>query len=180
MITGLTEKLDVENPWEGYVEEKLQDSTIFWNPEALNSLEDGLVDRIKVAIDFDPNGTTRAWDELWGNRSALRDAPVEINGQTYAGIKWKGILFRRDGSNELSKEEANQLLYHAGVDEKVSKKRVSGKEIFSKILPKINFSNDSIGIKNGEIIKGFIENGIDARDNQNKRCSINQTNTEQC
>jgi len=61
------------------------------------------------------------------------------------------------GFNELSKEEANQLLYKSGLDCSVSKKTVSGLEIFSKILPKVNFSNDSITIKDGEIIKGVID-----------------------
>ncbi len=61
------------------------------------------------------------------------------------------------GFNELSKEDANQLLYKLGLDYSVSKKTVSGTEIFSKILPKINFSNDSITIKDGEVIKGVID-----------------------
>ena len=39
----------------------------------------------------------------------------------------------------------------------ISKKTISGTELFSKILPKINFSNDSIKIKNGEIVSGKID-----------------------
>jgi DNA-directed RNA polymerase subunit A' len=61
------------------------------------------------------------------------------------------------GEKEISKEEANQLLYSSGIDEKISKKTISGKEIFSKILPKINFSNDSLSIKDGEVTKGVID-----------------------
>ena len=61
------------------------------------------------------------------------------------------------GFNELSKEEANQLLYKSGLDCSVSKKTISGLEIFSKILPKVNFSNDSLTIKDGEVIKGVID-----------------------
>ncbi|MCK5624862.1 DNA-directed RNA polymerase subunit A' [Candidatus Pacearchaeota archaeon] len=61
------------------------------------------------------------------------------------------------GFNELSKEDTNQLLYKSGLDYSVSKKMVSGLEIFSKILPKVNFSNDSITIKDGEITKGVID-----------------------
>ena len=61
------------------------------------------------------------------------------------------------GLKEFSKEEANQLLHQAGVNEEISKKKVSGLEIFSKILPKINFSNESITIKNGNVEKGFID-----------------------
>ncbi|MFH1608258.1 MAG: DNA-directed RNA polymerase subunit A' [archaeon] len=61
------------------------------------------------------------------------------------------------GFKEFSREEANQLLHQSGVDYNVLKKTISGKELFSTIFPKINFSNDSITIKNGEIIKGVID-----------------------
>ncbi len=61
------------------------------------------------------------------------------------------------GFHELSREDANQLLYKSGLKESLSKKNSSGIEIFSKILPKVNFSNDSIKIKDGEIIKGVID-----------------------
>ena len=54
-------------------------------------------------------------------------------------------------------EYANQILYKSGINESFSKKTVTGHEIFSKILPKINFSNDSITIKEGEIVKGKID-----------------------
>jgi len=30
-------------------------------------------------------------------------------------------------------------------------------EVFSKILPKFNFSNDSLTIKDGEVVKGVID-----------------------
>ncbi len=61
------------------------------------------------------------------------------------------------GINEFSKEEANQLLYQSGLDSEVSKKNILGTELFSMILPKVDFSNDSIKIKDGEIVKGFID-----------------------
>ena len=61
------------------------------------------------------------------------------------------------GLHELSKEDANQLLYKSGLDCSISKKTALGTEIFSKILPKVNFSNDSIKIKDGEIVKGVID-----------------------
>ena len=61
------------------------------------------------------------------------------------------------GLREFSKEEANQILYKSGIDSPVTKKRISGTELFSMILPKINFSNDSIKIKEGKIIKGVID-----------------------
>jgi len=64
------------------------------------------------------------------------------------------------GLAEFSREEANQLLYNSGIDESVTKKTVSGIEIFSKILPKIDFSDENIKIKDGEIIKGIIDKNL--------------------
>ena len=61
------------------------------------------------------------------------------------------------GLGNFSGEYANQLLFKAGISKFVTKKNVSGFEIFSKILPEINFSNNSIKIQNGEIIKGKID-----------------------
>jgi len=58
------------------------------------------------------------------------------------------------GNEELSKEEAIQLLYESGVETSISKKTIKGHEIFSKVLPKVNFSNDSLTIKNGEVKEG--------------------------
>ena len=64
------------------------------------------------------------------------------------------------GFQEFSKEEANQLLYRSGIEISPIKKKFSGTELFSKILPKINFSNESIKIKEGEILKGVIDKTI--------------------
>jgi len=61
------------------------------------------------------------------------------------------------GKDTFTKEDANQLLYSSGIDEKISKKTISGLDLFSLILPKINFSNDSIKIKDGKIIEGQID-----------------------
>jgi len=62
------------------------------------------------------------------------------------------------GKEELSLDEANQLLFSSEVEGKLSKKSNSGFEIFSKIFPKeVNFSNDSFEIKNGELVKGVID-----------------------
>ncbi|MBU2562234.1 MAG: DNA-directed RNA polymerase subunit A' [Nanoarchaeota archaeon] len=64
------------------------------------------------------------------------------------------------GLNEFSKDYANQLLHKAGISQIISTKTVSGIELFSKILPNINFSNESIQIKNGKISKGIIDKTI--------------------
>jgi DNA-directed RNA polymerase subunit A' len=56
---------------------------------------------------------------------------------------------------DFSREEANQLLYSSGIEGEISKKTISGNEIYSKILPKIDFNQESIKIKDGEIIKGI-------------------------
>ena len=61
------------------------------------------------------------------------------------------------GLEEFTKEDANQILFKAGIEHQVSKKNVAGTEIFSEILPKINFSNDSITIKEGKIVRGKID-----------------------
>ncbi len=64
------------------------------------------------------------------------------------------------GLGEFTKEQANQILYRAGVYEPFTKKSVSGVEIFSKILPKINFSNGGVKIKEGKIEKGLIDKNL--------------------
>jgi DNA-directed RNA polymerase subunit A' len=61
------------------------------------------------------------------------------------------------GEGEFSRGYANQLLYKSNVEGEFSKKTVRGKEIFSKILPKVSFSNDSFEVKNGEFVKGKID-----------------------
>jgi len=61
------------------------------------------------------------------------------------------------GKAEFTREEANQLLYTSGIDEEVSKKTISGTDLFSMILPKVDFVNDSIEIKNGKIMSGIID-----------------------
>ena len=64
------------------------------------------------------------------------------------------------GLKEFSKEDANQILYQSGVDKQFSKKTVLGTEIFSEILPKINFSNENVKIHEGKIIKGIINKSL--------------------
>ena len=64
------------------------------------------------------------------------------------------------GKNEFTKEEANQLLYNSGVDAEVTKKTISGTELFSMILPKLNFQNDSVEIKDGKVISGDIDDSL--------------------
>ncbi|MEK6935293.1 MAG: DNA-directed RNA polymerase subunit A' [Nanoarchaeota archaeon] len=62
----------------------------------------------------------------------------------------------------LLKADADQLLYQSGINSKLSKKTISGQEIFSQILPKISFkgqckNGETLEIKNGEIISGVID-----------------------
>ncbi len=61
------------------------------------------------------------------------------------------------GKRELTKEEANQILYKSGIVADISTKTISGKEVFSYVLPEINFSNESIEIKKGKFVKGDID-----------------------
>jgi DNA-directed RNA polymerase subunit A' len=63
---------------------------------------------------------------------------------------------------DLSRANASQILYQSGIDVKILKKRISGKEIFSYILPKIDYegktkSGEILKIKNGEIVSGVID-----------------------
>jgi len=64
------------------------------------------------------------------------------------------------GITEFSRDEANQLLFNSGINNFVSKKKVTGLEVFSNALPRINFENDSIKIKNGKIEDGVIDKTI--------------------
>jgi len=61
------------------------------------------------------------------------------------------------GLKEFSRAHANQILYKAGIDKIISKKKISGMELFSEAIPKVNFSNDSIKIKDGKVIEGKID-----------------------
>jgi len=61
------------------------------------------------------------------------------------------------GLEEFPRDYANQVLYKSGIENHISKKTISGTELFSQILPKINFSNDSIKIKDGKIVSGKID-----------------------
>jgi len=69
------------------------------------------------------------------------------------------------GLNEFSGGDANQLIHSSGIGKYFSRKNVSGIEIFSEILPKINFSNNSIIIKEGKIVKGKIDKTIFGEEN---------------
>ena len=58
---------------------------------------------------------------------------------------------------EFTKEYVEQLLYKSGIEKQFNKKTIHGLDIFSELLPKINFENDSIKVKDGKIIKGVID-----------------------
>ena len=61
------------------------------------------------------------------------------------------------GSEEFSRDYVNQMLFRSGIEHQLSKKVVSGAEVFSEILPKINFKNDSVEIKDGKVISGKLD-----------------------
>ncbi len=61
------------------------------------------------------------------------------------------------GLEEFPKEYADQILYQCGIQNKSNKKTISGKEIFSQLIPNVNFSNNSIKIEKGKIIDGVID-----------------------
>ena len=68
------------------------------------------------------------------------------------------------GINEFTSDYANQLLYNSGIASQISKKKILGTEIFSEALPKVDFSNKSITIKNGKIERGKIDKTIFAQE----------------
>tara|TARA_Y100000310_G_C20691733_1_gene822726 strand:+ start:781 stop:4257 length:3477 start_codon:yes stop_codon:yes gene_type:complete len=69
------------------------------------------------------------------------------------------------GKREFSKEDANQILFKSGIDKKITKKMISGQELFSELLPKMNFSNKSLTIRDGQITKGEIDKTIFGEEN---------------
>ena len=72
----------------------------------------------------------------------------------------------------LSRADASQLLFQSGIDSKIDKKSVDGKEIFSKILPEIDYkgkskSGEDIVIKKGHVQSGLMDEnafGVEAGD----------------
>ncbi|MBR9702157.1 DNA-directed RNA polymerase subunit A' [Candidatus Pacearchaeota archaeon] len=61
------------------------------------------------------------------------------------------------GMEEVSGEDANQMFYQSGIDASFSKKVVPGAEMFSQVLPKMDFSNDSLQVKAGNIVSGKLD-----------------------
>jgi DNA-directed RNA polymerase subunit A' len=68
--------------------------------------------------------------------------------------------------NELTKADAAQILYEAGVESSFTKKYIDGKDIFSETLPKIDFtfksksSEESFVIKKGVLQSGLVDDHI--------------------
>ncbi|MBD3253345.1 DNA-directed RNA polymerase subunit A' [Candidatus Pacearchaeota archaeon] len=67
--------------------------------------------------------------------------------------------------SNISKTYASQLLYKSGIESKGLKKEISGREILSELIPKIDYkSKTKIGepfiIKNGRIDKGIVDEKI--------------------
>ncbi len=58
------------------------------------------------------------------------------------------------GDEEFSRDYVNQMLFRSNIEHSLSKKTITGAEIFSEIIPQINFSNDSVQIKDGKVIGG--------------------------
>ncbi|PJE81672.1 hypothetical protein COU58_01135 [Candidatus Pacearchaeota archaeon CG10_big_fil_rev_8_21_14_0_10_32_42] len=61
------------------------------------------------------------------------------------------------GKRELTREDANQLLYKSGIESNFDKKIISGKDIFSMVIPEVDFTSNSIEIKKGKVISGNID-----------------------
>jgi len=79
------------------------------------------------------------------------------NSNLIGGVKDTNTGNYLIGRDTFTREDANNLLYKSGIDAEVSKKTIEGTELFSMILPKMNFSNKTISIKDGKIVKGKID-----------------------
>ncbi len=68
--------------------------------------------------------------------------------------------------NELVKADAAQILYEAGVDSAFTKKIISGIDVFSETLPKIDFTfksksnEETFSIKKGVLTSGIVDDKI--------------------
>lgn len=61
------------------------------------------------------------------------------------------------GQREFTREEANQLLFQSGIESDINSKNVSGKDLFSQIIPEVDFTSKTVKIKKGKVIKGNID-----------------------
>jgi DNA-directed RNA polymerase subunit A' len=66
---------------------------------------------------------------------------------------------------QIDKGDANQLLYNSGIDAELTKKNLTGAEIFSETLPNVDFnykskSDETISIKSGKLISGNINDKL--------------------
>jgi len=68
------------------------------------------------------------------------------------------------GNAELTKDEAEEILYDSYVEEQIDKKKISGAEVISMCLPKVNSRiktpKGEISIVNGNISKGLIDKNV--------------------
>jgi len=65
----------------------------------------------------------------------------------------------------LSKGDASQILYQSGIDNNLSKSNLNGKEIISKVIPKVNHSGKTktgevFSIKDGKIESGVVDENV--------------------
>jgi len=67
---------------------------------------------------------------------------------------------------DLSKPDASQLLYESGISSIINKKQVSGKEVFSEALPKVDFffnsktADKGLSIKDGKLVSGNVDKNL--------------------
>ncbi len=65
----------------------------------------------------------------------------------------------------LSRADSSQLLYHSGIDSNIIGKTISGTNLISEILPKVDYKNktktgDVFSIKNGKIESGVVDEKV--------------------
>jgi len=67
--------------------------------------------------------------------------------------------------NNLSKANASQILYNSGISGEILKEQISGKDVISDVIPKIDYkgktkSGDVFSIKNGKIESGEVDEHV--------------------
>ncbi len=68
-------------------------------------------------------------------------------------------------SSNLSRADSTQLLYASGIDSKISKNNIEGRELISEIIPKIDYKNktktgEPFLIKSGKIEEGVVDKNV--------------------
>ena len=192
-ITEETKEIIAQEIIPGYVVERhLQDGdwVIFNRQPSLHRMSmlghkarimDGRTFRLHLAVttpynaDFDGdemNLHVPQTEEARAEVKHLMDVNKHIRTPRYGlpiiGLKHDhlmGLYYLTRDDTKLSKKEVANLLAYTDIETELTKDFYTGKEVFSMLLPKINFrgktkSGEDVIIENGNLIKGYIDEKI--------------------